>query len=154
MSCRCQPQLVAPPIVKELEGTYCPVDPPTPVVSIRVRAPASGSEGKEIEYRVIVENCSQADAHHVTVRDPLPANAKFVRASPEPHVVGPELVWQLGTLEAGACKEITLVLATVGPGDVKNCARVQFEHGQCVVTKMAHPELKRAEERADAGPSG
>src|SRR5262249_26383167 len=50
-----------------------------------------------------------------------------------------ELLWQLGTLPPGACREIVLVLVPTGPGDVKNCARVQFEHGQCVCTKIAQP---------------
>lgn len=135
----------------EAEGTSCPVDPPTPVVAIRVRAPASAGVEKEITYRIQVENCSAADAHHVTVRNSLPANARFVRASPEPHVKGPELVWHLGTLEACACKDITLVLAATGPENIKNCARVQFEHGQCVYTRLARPVLslhKTGPERA------
>src|SRR5207302_639291 len=63
---------------------------------------------------------------------------RFVRASPEPHEVGAELRWRLGTLPPRACCEITLVLLPCGPGDVKNCARVQFEHGQCVCTRVAH----------------
>jgi uncharacterized repeat protein (TIGR01451 family) len=77
----------------------------------------------------------------VIVRNPLPSNARFVRASPEPNAREPELLWQLGTLEACTCKEITLVLAPTGPGDVKDCARVQFEHGECVTTKVASPSF-------------
>jgi uncharacterized repeat protein (TIGR01451 family) len=52
------------------------------------------------------------------------------------------LVWQLGTLEAGAKREIVLVLAATSGEEVKNCARVQFEHGQCVATKIARPVLR------------
>src|SRR5262249_31502322 len=32
------------------------VDPPTPVVAIRVRVPASGTAGQELTYHIIVEN--------------------------------------------------------------------------------------------------
>jgi uncharacterized repeat protein (TIGR01451 family) len=110
-------------------------------VAIRVRVPATAAVGQELDYRICVENSSRAAAHHVTVRNPLPANARFVRANPEPAAREPELVWQLGTLEGCACKEITLVLTPIGAGDIKNCARVQFEHGQCVTTKIARPEL-------------
>src|SRR5205823_11327206 len=49
----------------------------------------------------------------------------------------PEVLWPLGTLPPGACKDICLVLAPTDEGDVKNCARVQFEHGQCVTTRIA-----------------
>jgi uncharacterized repeat protein (TIGR01451 family) len=98
--------------------------------------------GQELEYRICVENRSPAAAHHVLVRNPLPANARFVRASPEPAVREPELLWRLGTLEGGARQEIVLVLAPTGGEEIKNCARVQFEHGECVTTKVARPSLR------------
>src|SRR5439155_20596385 len=48
-------------------GTMQPPDPPTPVVVLRVRVPASVAAGQELEYRICVENCSPAAAHHVLV---------------------------------------------------------------------------------------
>jgi uncharacterized repeat protein (TIGR01451 family) len=124
------------------EASLVPEDPPTPVVALRMRTPARVAPGQEIEYRISVENSSPAAAHHVLVRNLLPANARFVRASPEPHTLTPELEWKLGTLEGNAKKEILLVLEPTSGGDVNNCARVQFEHGQCVSTRVAHPELR------------
>jgi uncharacterized repeat protein (TIGR01451 family) len=87
----------------------------------------------------------------VLVRNPLPANARFVRAQPEPTVREPELRWELGTLAPCARREILLVLAPTGSGDIKNCARVQFEHGQCVTTRITRPAIslrKSGPERA------
>jgi uncharacterized repeat protein (TIGR01451 family) len=101
--------------------------------------PACAALGQELEYCICVENHSTAPAHHVVVRNPVPANARFVRANPEPSVRDPELQWQLGTLEGCACREIVLVLAPLGPGELKDCARVQFEHGQCVCTRITEP---------------
>jgi uncharacterized repeat protein (TIGR01451 family) len=97
--------------------------------------------GQELEYRIGVENCSSAPAHHVLVRNPLPANARFVRADPPPQSTQPELAWQLGTLPSGAKREIVLVLSPSGTGEVNNCARVQFEHGECVTTKVLKPSV-------------
>jgi uncharacterized repeat protein (TIGR01451 family) len=114
-----------------------------------MRVPATGAAGQELTYQLCVENRSPAEAHHVLVRNPLPANAQFVRAVPEPSAREPELLWQLGTLSPGAVREITLVLAPTGAGDVKNCARVQFEHGQCVTTQIARPGIQLRKE----GPS-
>ena len=119
-----------------------PSYPPTPVVVLHVRVPASVNAGQELEYRICVENHSSSAAHHVLVRNPLPANARFIRASPEPAVREPELLWRLGTLESGARQEIVLVLAPTSGEEVKNCARVQFEHGECVTTKVARPSLR------------
>ena len=121
------------------DGTYCPVDPPAPVVSIKVRVPARAAADVELEYRLCVENHGKAPAHHVVVRNPLPVNATFVRADPPPTASDPILEWRLGTLEGCARREIVLVLKPTGTGDVKNCARVQFEHGECVVTKIGAP---------------
>lgn len=138
------PALAPTPPAPAPEGTLNPVDPPVPTVSLRVRVPASVSVGREIEYRICVQNTSRdprAAAHHVQVRNPLPVNARFVRAEPPPTAREPDLLWQLDTLEPGKCREITLVLAPTAPGDVKNCARVQFEHGECVTTRVAGPEL-------------
>jgi uncharacterized repeat protein (TIGR01451 family) len=116
------------------------VDPPTPQVSLKVRVAATSQAGKELEYRLTVENTSDAAAHHVIVRNPLPANVKFVRAEPPPTAQEPELRWDLGTLAPRARKEVRLIVLPTG-GDVRNTARVQFEHGQTVVTRLAKPDL-------------
>ena len=128
------PAIEVPAFVDDAEE---PPDPPVPVVVVRVRVAACTMPGQELEYHLCVENCSPAPAYHVLVHDKLPANAVFVRATPEPAQREPELQWQLGTLQGGARCEIVLVLAPTGTDDVKNCARVQFEYGQCVVTRIA-----------------
>ena len=130
-----EPPLADGPVVPP-GPSPCPADPPTPTVALRVRVPATAAAGQDLEYHLHVENRSQAAAHHVLVRDPLPANARFVRAVPEPAEKEPELRWRLGTLEPCAGREIVLVLAPTGTGDVQNCARVQFEHGECVRTRI------------------
>lgn len=114
-----------------------PKDPPPPVLKLKVRVPACAAAGRPLCYLLCVENCSPAEAHHVVVRDVLPVNARFVRADPMPTRVGTELQWHLGTIGGGARREIKLVLQPTDRCDVKNCARVQFEHGQCVVTRVA-----------------
>lgn len=117
-----------------------PKFPPPPVVKINVRVAACSELGRNIEYRICVENCSPAEAHHVVVKDALPPNTKFVKAEPAPTKLEPELQWNLGTIGGGAVREIVLVLQPTNREDVKNCARVQFEHGQCVVTRQtAYP---------------
>jgi uncharacterized repeat protein (TIGR01451 family) len=113
-----------------------PVDPPSPIVSLHVRAPATSGPGQEIDYRILVENRSQAAAHHVVVRAPLPANAVFVRASPEPTSREGQVVWELDTLQTGASKELLLTLKPSDAADVDVTARVQFEHGESVRTHI------------------
>jgi uncharacterized repeat protein (TIGR01451 family) len=114
-------------------------DPPTPVVQLRIRVAAVIAPGAEIEYRITAENPSRAEAHHVIVSNPVPANARFVRSTPEPTTPAPNLTWNLGTLPPCSSREIVLVLASTANTDVANCARVTFEHGQCVMTRIEKP---------------
>jgi len=114
-----------------------PKDPPPPTVKLKVRVPADSEPGQPLEYRICVENCSTAEAHHVVVKNALPANAKFVKSDPEPSKQGPELQWNLGTVGGGAVREIILVLQPTNKEDIKNCVRVQFEHGVCLTTRLA-----------------
>lgn len=124
-------------------------EPPEPVVRLRVQAPARSEPDKEIEYRLTVENVSQAEAHHVLVRDRLPKGVdKYVRAEPKPDGQ-PEtkngftdLLWKVGTLKGGEQKTIVLVIKPPSGDEVSNSAYVQFEHGQSVTTQMAKPSVR------------
>ncbi len=142
-----------PPPIAGRPAISAPVDPPVPAVTLRVRVPATVAAGQDVEYHISVENRSRAAAHHVLVRDPLPANARFVRATPEPFAREPELLWQFGTLEPCASREIVLVLVPTGPGEVRNCARVQFEHGECVATRVGAEAPPAAPPPAAAPPA-
>jgi uncharacterized repeat protein (TIGR01451 family) len=117
-------------------------DPPLPNVAVRVRVPDSIKAGEELTYHLCVENASKGDAYHVTLRSPLPANARFVRADPPPTDKNKELIWRLGTMPPMTYRDISLVLMPTGPGEVRACARVQYEHGQCVCTKVMGAALK------------
>jgi uncharacterized repeat protein (TIGR01451 family) len=101
-----------------------------------VCVPACADAGQELDYRIIIENCSPTAAHHVVIHNPVPANAKFVRANPEVSITEPELQWQLGTIEGCGKREICLTLLATGLGDIKNCVRVTSEHGVCVCTSV------------------
>ncbi len=117
-------------------------DLPVPVVSLRVRVPARAEPGKELEYHLLVENCSKAAANHVLVRDRLPRGARFVRADPPPTAREPFLTWDLGTLAPCVKKEIVVVILPESGADIENNAYVQFEHGQTVRTLIHRPDLR------------
>ncbi len=57
--------------------------------------------------------------------------------TPEPGEKTKVLTWQLETMLPATKKEITLVLVPEGSGEVScSAARVQFEHGECVSTRL------------------
>ncbi|MCI0702364.1 MAG: DUF11 domain-containing protein [Planctomycetia bacterium] len=124
-------------------------DPPHPVVRIQVRVPADAAPGEDLRYIITVQNVSSADAHSVTVRNPLPPEVEtVVKAEPLPDKEDPtdkrrQLVWSLGTLKAGTSRTIELTLRPKdGITELKNLAYVKYEHGQAVTTKIAKPTIK------------
>ena len=126
---------------KSSMGTFSPSDPPAPFVTIRVRVSAQASPNDELEYRILVENHSPAEAHQVRVRNNIPTNAKFIRATPQPDSLEGELIWKIGSLPGNSSKEIKLVVMVTGTGEVDCISRVQYEHGQAVKTQLASPLL-------------
>ena len=126
---------------KSSMGTFSPSDPPAPFVTIRVRVSAQASPNDELEYRILVENHSPAEAHQVRIRNNIPTNAKFLRATPPPDSLEGELIWKLGSLPGNSSKEIKLIVMVTGTGEVDCISRVQYEHGQAVKTQLASPLL-------------
>jgi len=145
-------------------GTRAVVDPPPAMVSLHVRVPADSPPGDDIKYQIIIRNTSNAEAHRVMVRNPMPEGvAEVVKADPiwsEPKPAGAltaaapgtkftgrELVWSFGTLKPGETKTIELVLRPrTDATEVKNIAYVRFEHGEAVTTKIRKPALKIAKQ--------
>jgi uncharacterized repeat protein (TIGR01451 family) len=123
-------------------------DPPYPVVTVRVRVPADAAPGDDLKYTITVQNASQADAHAVTVRNPIPPEVeRVVKCEPEPQgglqANATQLGWNFGTLKAGEKKTIELTLRPkAGATTVKNLAYVKYEHGQAVTTKIGAPTIK------------
>jgi uncharacterized repeat protein (TIGR01451 family) len=116
-------------------------------VTLSVRVPACAAPGEDLEYCLHVENTGKGTAHLVTVRNPIPAHAEFVRAKPEPVVANNVLTWNLGRLDGCECRDIILVLRPTGSGDLNNIARVSYEHGQSVLTHVGGERLPPPPER-------
>ncbi len=123
-------------------------DPPAPLVRIQVRVPADSPPGDDIKYIITVSNVSQADAHQVTVRNPIADGVAGVpKADPmyDTKLSNPtkELIWKLGTMKAGTSKRIELVLKPKpDAAEIKNLAYVGFEHGEAVTTRINKPAVK------------
>ncbi len=122
----------------ELEDPSCLIkDPPPPVLKVKVRVPQQSTFEQTLIYKICIENCSTSEAHNVIVKHSLPASVRLIKADPEPAKGEPEMQWGLGTIGASATREIILHLQPTMKEDIKNCTRVQFEHGVCLTTRIA-----------------
>lgn len=127
-------------------------DPPPPVVRIQVRVAADSAPGDDLKYVITVQNTSSAEAHGVTVRNPLSdAILQPVKAEPDwdrtksvlTEGSRKQLIWSFGTLAPGKTKTIELTLRPKPDAtEVKNLAYVQFEHGEAVTTRLSKPVVK------------
>ncbi|HSQ55546.1 MAG TPA: hypothetical protein VLM40_07355 [Gemmata sp.] len=121
-------------------------DPPAPLVRIQVRVPADSPPGDDLKYLITIQNTSNADAHSVTVRNPLPAGAKAVKADPawhEKETNEKQLVWKFGTLAPGKSKTIELTLRPeANAAEIRNLAYVSYEYGEAVTTRINKPAVK------------
>jgi uncharacterized repeat protein (TIGR01451 family) len=140
-----------PPSTLPSAGPLRPVaDPPAPLFRIQIRVPADSPPGDDIKYLIIVSNVSQADAHRVTVRNPIAAGVDgVVKAEPmydtKESQPTKELIWKFGTMKPGTTKRIELVLKPQREAaEIKNLAYVSFEHGEAVTTRINKPEVKIA----------
>ena len=125
-------------------------DPPAPLVRIQVRVPADSPPGDDIKYLIILSNVSQAEAHQVTVRNPITAGiAGVAKAEPmydtKQSDPSKQLIWRFGTMKPGTSKTIELVLKPKpDAAEIKNLAYVSFEHGEAVTTRINKPAVKIA----------
>jgi len=122
-------------------------DPPPPVVRIQVRVPADAPPGDDLKYVIVVQNTSQADAHQVAVRNPLPDGVlQVTKAEPQPDPklsTEKQVVWVFGTLKGGEKRTLELHLKPKPDAkEIKNLAYVRFEHGEAVTTKINRPSVK------------
>jgi len=118
-------------------------EPPTPTVRISVKGMDTAPSGQELAYKIVVTNASEARAHHVIVRCPLPKGTKLVKALPQPDAEGKDIEWKFDTLEANANRTIEVVLKpTEEIAEITLIGRVQFEHGRMIKTKIANPTLE------------
>ena len=118
-------------------------EPPTPVVRISVKGMETAPSGQELTFKLVVTNTSEARAHNVIARCPVPKNAKLIKALPQPSVEGKDLEWNLETLDASSSRTIEVVFK---PNDdvaeIAVVGRVQFEHGRVIKTRIASPNLE------------
>ncbi len=109
---------------------------PQACIKIKTRVKACAEIGKRLEYQIKVENVTAAAAHNVVVKMNMPASVKVLEASPQVAARDPELQWNLGTIPGHGCHDIVVVVVPIGLADIKSCARVTYEIGQCVTTKV------------------
>ena len=115
---------------------------PTPLVSLNIEGADVSPSGQAVIYKIVVRNNSRAKAHHVVVKVVPPKNAEKVKAEPPATLDEAETRWELKTLEPGQTRTIEIVYKPKPDADeVKIQARVQFDFGRGMVTRVSAPTV-------------
>lgn len=80
-------------------------------------------------YNIVVSNTGDTALTGVTVTDPAPAGTTITAAGPSAQATAQQAVWNLGTLQPGEEKTLTLSLTSVVPGNHCNVATVTTTEG-------------------------
>jgi uncharacterized repeat protein (TIGR01451 family) len=116
---------------------------PTPVVTLNIDGNEAAPTGQPVVYKLHVRNVSRAKAHNVVVRLIPPKNAEPISWDPPPTKKEEiDTAWELKTLEPGQAKTIEVSYKPKdGADEVKVQARVQYDFGRGMVTKVSAPSL-------------
>lgn len=115
---------------------------PTPLVTLNVEGSDVAPSGQAVIYKLHVRNVSRAKAHNVVVRVIPPKNADKIKADPPPTSDEAETRWELKMMEPGQSRVIELAYRPKADvEEVKLQARVQFDFGRGMITKVAVPTL-------------
>ena len=115
---------------------------------MQVVAPPAMTLHKPATVTILVKNSGPTDAYGVVVRDELPPGAKFLKAQPEPLAPPPAdnpgglVVWNLGTLSAGAEKQLKMTVEPVQKGPMDHAATVTLASGSRAKTVVLEPVLR------------
>ncbi len=93
-----------------------------PVLTVTKTGPQKLFVGRKITYDITVGNKGDGVARDTILVDTLPAGASFVSATEGGNFENGKVTWNLGALNAGAERKVSVVITPSGIGSLKNTA--------------------------------
>jgi len=91
-----------------------------PVLSLTKSGPDTRYINREATYEITVSNKGDGEARNTVVTDTLPAGLAFVSATEGGQMTGGKVVWNVGTLAAGASKTLSVTVRATAMGAQRN----------------------------------
>lgn len=93
-----------------------------PALRVTKTGPELRYIGRTAEYEITVTNTGDTAANQTVLVDPLPPGTQFNTASDGGSLNGGRVTWNLGTIEPGASRRVTVTLTAQQPGSFTNTA--------------------------------
>jgi uncharacterized repeat protein (TIGR01451 family) len=107
--------------------------------------PAAAKLGQPMACQILVRNQGTMAVHHVVVRHPIPDGVDVRGSEPaaNPSADGPAklLTWNIGTLEAGQMRKISVQLVSQSRGPLNCYATVTFSNTSLLQVEVREPLL-------------
>lgn len=118
----------------------------TSAVLVEKAMPAQVNRGQAFEYTISVSNISDLTLDDVTLADAFSGDFDFDSSSPSPggDSSGDDYVWDLGTMEPGETKTITVRGSAESTGSLGACGNISYDSSVCVMTEVVEPALQLA----------
>ena len=129
-------QLLNEPGDRRLEGVQAPS------IVVQKRAPDQVKVGRPANFVIQIQNVGVVEAAAVQIHDRIPAGMRLVETTPQAQIEGDRLSWNLGTLEPGGERTVSIQLIPETEGELGSVARVTFEAAAAVRTMSTRPALQ------------
>ncbi len=110
-------------------------------ISLSKLAPKEVALNEPFDYRLKITNVTDQELLNVVVTDVKPAHMKFISSVPEMESVEGQIQWQLGAIEPGASKTISINAVATEMGTITSCAEVTYDTPTCAQIEIVDPQL-------------
>jgi len=114
------------------------------VIKLQKVMPREVTLNAPFTYEIVVTNLTNMMVADVVVTEILDGNLKYSSSIPSAKVVGNELVWVIGELEAGETKKIQVTGAAAAGECIKTCATITYVVPACANVQVVQPALRLA----------
>ncbi|UCF14228.1 MAG: DUF11 domain-containing protein, partial [Phycisphaerales bacterium] len=93
-----------------------------PILAVQKTGPERQYIGRPITYQITVTNKSDVAARNTVIEDMIPEGVNTVKGTAGAKLLGPKLVWELGTLEPGTSETVRISFTPEKAGTLINTA--------------------------------
>lgn len=134
-----QPVQVSAPVPIIQPTDFTTFDVKQGLVNVSKRLPKLLELGQDMTYTIQLN--ATDNARNVTIREEIPASARYIRSEPEAKVLGNQLVWSFPEMAKGSSKSLSVTLKPVQEGRIEGYTTVTVEPQAYAATLVGRPKL-------------
>jgi uncharacterized repeat protein (TIGR01451 family) len=116
------------------------------VIKIDKDLPQMVQLNETFQYKMKVKNLASSNVAEVKVTEHMGDNFDYQSSTPEGMTSGGNLTWNLGMLEPGEVKEITIVGSATTTDCIENCTTIDYVIPVCTYVQVVQPKLELTKE--------